>query len=215
MKPILIIMALMLIPTSSAWADSCDNTLFKNSQGIQTATAKKKIYFQNDKGALEKSHILKGDKVVIISQVSGKACAFFLTPKTDIWGWVELKDLGPLRKLPTKLADWKGTFQDGLGSVIKLTPQMNGRVKAYGMAVWGDIKSSSAHDGEIDDEGEIKDGVVDIGSPEANGIDCTVELRLLSRNVLLAQKKDRSTEASSCWGFNVSFNGFYYLKVKK
>lgn len=207
----------------SALAEDCQTANFADSQAYQTAMAKKKIYFQDDKGAQTASYILKGDEVVVVSQQAGKACVEFSTPKAETSGWVALNDLGPLRKPPSTVADWKGTFQrDEFGSSIELTPQKDGKVKASGDAYWAmsaeSAKNGALHDGSMEDAGEVKDGAAHIGSPAKDGTDCSVDLRLLSSHYLVAGNQGvgfgGDAKASGCWGANVTFEGLY-VRVKK
>jgi hypothetical protein len=206
----------------SALADECQNVNFGESQTYQTALATKKANFADDKGAATKSYVLKGDEVVVISEIAGKACVEFATPKAETWGWVSVSDLGPLRKPPSNVSDWKGKFQrDEMGSEIELTPKKNGMVEASGDAYWAMsaelAKTGALHDGSFGDVGEVKDGAAHIGSPQ-DGMDCSVDVRLLSSRYLIAGNQGvgmgDDDKASGCWGANVTFEGLY-VRVKK
>jgi hypothetical protein len=223
MKVIIIAIATSPFLVGNALADNCQTASFADSQTYQTALAKKKIYFQDDKGKPTASYIIKGDEVVVVSQQAGKACVDFSTSKSETSGWVALSDLGPLRKQPSNVADWEGTFQrDEFGSSIELTPQKDGKVRASGDAYWAmsaeSAKNGALHDGSIEDVGEVKDGAAHIGSAAKDGTDCSVDLRLLSNHYLIATNQGvgygDDAKASGCWGANVTFEGLY-VRVNK
>ena len=209
--------------TGSALAEECQQASFADPTISGTALATKKIHFLDDKGAPTSSYVLKGDEVIIVSQQASKACVEFASVKGDARGWIALSDLGPVHKPPTSSSHWTGTFQrDELGSFIELKSQKNNKIAASGEAYWAmsleSAKAGGASDGGIEDSGEVKDGTLHIGAPEKDGVDCGVDLRLLSDRYLLASNQGvgygDDAKASSCWGHNVTFEGLY-VRVKK
>ncbi len=203
----------------SARSEECQQPVLADAANYTVAIAKRKTNFQDDKGSQTAAYILRGDEVVVVSQSGPMACVEFSNVNSGALGWLKLADLGPLQKQTLKLADWAGEFKrDNLGSFVKLKPQSADVISATGGAYWAAslelAKKWGPNIGEVEGSGKIENGVVHIGTPEKDGTDCSIDLRLLSKHYMIVAKHTADNGSLSCWGHNVSFDGLY-IKVKK
>ena len=205
--------------SQSAHAEQCQQPVLADAANYKVAIAKRKTNFFGDQGNPTSAYILRGDEVVVVSQTDKMACVEFSNANSGGLGWLKLADLGPIQKQTLKPADWAGNFQrDNLGSFVELKAQPGGVLSAKGGAYWAAsaelAKKWGPNIGELEGDGKIENGVVHIGTPEKDGTDCTVDLRLLSKHYIIVAKHTADDGSLSCWGHNVSFDGLY-VRVKK
>lgn len=204
-----------------ALAAECTDADFAASVDYTTALAKKKTTLLDDKGAATHSYVLKGDEVIVTSREGNKACVTYASVKGGASGWVPMTDLTTPNKPPNDIASWTGRFErDELGSYITLTACKGGKILASGLALWAmsleNAKNGGANEGDMEGEGAPNKGLLHIDGKQADGNDCSVDLRLLSRHYLIATNERIGTggKAEICWGHNVRFEGLY-VRVKK
>jgi hypothetical protein len=149
-------------------------------------------------GCKLKSYLVVQDEVLVSKVEDGWACAWYGKGDRHTVGWLKKADLVKSAVAPSGEGDWLGAWRFG-DNQITITRDRKG-FKAEGEATWKG--PASVHEGSFKGPLEIKGVAASYGDPEGTEPFCSVDMRRVSRYMVVADN-------GGCGGASVSFDGVY------